>query len=185
MGSSQLGREPGVQQRPLMLIGGEPVAATGGRTISCTDPYSGDDWAEVPDASVEDVDRAVAAARRAFTEGDWASLLPAQRAQLLRRLGDLVAANAQRLAFLQVRENGKLLREMLPGLPGIAAHCYYAAGLAEQVHGATLPVSQPNMMAYTVREPLGVVAAITPWNSPLNLLIWKVAPALAVGNTLV
>ena len=168
-----------------MLIDGEWVDAARELRFACSNPYTGEEWADVAAAAPSDVDRAVLAAQTAFATGQWASSTPAARAGLLRRLGGLVEQHAELLAELQVRENGKLLREMLPGVSAIADHCYYAAGLAECVEGATLPVSQPNMLAYTVREPLGVVAAITPWNSPLNLLIWKLAPALATGNTVV
>jgi aldehyde dehydrogenase (NAD+) len=125
------------------------------------------------------------APRAAFEGGAWPRALPAQRAKWLRRLGELIEREAQELANLQVLENGKLMREVLGQTAGLAAHCHYFAGAAEQLHGHTVPLSVPDMFNYTVREPVGVVAAVTPWNSPLSLLLWKLCPALAAGNTIV
>jgi aldehyde dehydrogenase (NAD+) len=139
----------------------------------------------VPLASETDVDLAVRAARHAFDEGGWPETLPKQRADLLRRLADLIDDNADELALMQVHENGKLITEMGPGVRGLSAHARFCAGLAEQVHGYSVVPSIPNMTAYTTREPVGVVAAVTPWNSPLSLLGWKLFPALAAGCTLV
>ncbi|MGP3637357.1 aldehyde dehydrogenase [Streptomyces sp. 24-1644] len=168
----------------LMLIDGQWVAASGGETFSCLDPYENRSWGRVPAATGQDVDRAVRAARRAFDEDGWSRTPAALRAGLLRKLADLIEEHAEELAVLQVHENGKLLSEMLPAVKGLAAHARYAAGLAENHHGSTLPV-YPGFTAYTVREPVGVIAAITPWNSPLTLLSWKLLPALAAGCTLV
>lgn len=110
---------------------------------------------------------------------------PAGRARLLRNLGGLIEERADDLAHTQVLENGKLIREMQPQTRMLANFCYYYAGLAETFGGETVPVSVPNVINFTVREPIGVVAAITPWNSPLGLLMWKLCPALAAGNTVV
>ncbi len=168
-----------------MYIGGEWVDGVDGETITCTDPFNQAVWATVPRASVVDVDRAVSAARAAFTSAAWSKLRPLQRAQLLRRLAVLIEENAEELAMVQVRENGKLLRELRGQANLMSNHCFYYAGLAEILEGKTTAVSVPDMLNYTVREPLGVVAAITPWNSPLLLMLWKLGPALAAGNTVV
>ncbi len=168
-----------------MLIDGQWVAASGGRTFDSVDPYTGLAWASVPFAGADDVDRAVKAARRAFEQGEWARGTPAYRARLLRKLGELIEADADELSNVQVLENGKLLREVAGQTKGLPAHCYYFAGAAEMLHGHTVSISVPDMFNYTVREPVGVVAAVTPWNSPLSLLFWKLCPALAAGNTLV
>ena len=168
-----------------MFINGEWVDSNSGETITCTDPFNQAPWATVPRATSHDVDNAVMSARRAFNSPEWSSLGPLQRAQLLRNLAQLIETNSAELAHLQVRENGKLLRELLGQAKLMANHCYYYAGLAEVMEGKTTGQSLPDMINYTVREPLGVVAAITPWNSPLLLMLWKLGPALAAGNTIV
>jgi len=171
-------------ERPsAMLIGDSWRQAESGETFRCTDPYSGEEWGLVPKAGAADVDRAVRAAHAAFPA--WSRTPPARRAALLRRLGELVEANAERLATTQVRENGKLLAEMSGGTRSLSADCAFYGTLGETVHGYTIQPSIPNHVAYTRREPIGVIAAITPWNSPLTLLGWKLLPALAAGNTIV
>jgi aldehyde dehydrogenase (NAD+) len=167
-----------------MLIDGTWVDGRGG-AFESIDPFTNRPWATVPAAADVDVDTAVAAARRAFDDNGWSVTTPAHRARLLRRLGDLIEGAAESLARVQIMENGKLVREVLGQTRALAGHCYYFAGIAESVHGYTVPVSVPNMISYTLREPMGVVAAITPWNSPLALLLWKICPALAAGNTVV
>jgi acyl-CoA reductase-like NAD-dependent aldehyde dehydrogenase len=168
-----------------MLIDGEWVPAESGATFSCVNPYTEEDWGQVPASDERDVDRAVRAARRAFDADGWPQTPAARRAGLLRRLGQLVEANADALARQQIRENGKLWGEMRAQSDVLASACHYFAGLAETECGRTLPASHPNVVSYTVREPIGVVGAITPWNSPLLLLAWKLLPALAAGNTVV
>ena len=168
-----------------MFVGGEWVDSADGATITCTDPFNRVPWATVPKATAADVDRAVAAARAAFSDDAWANLRPLQRSQLLRNLADLIEHNSNELANVQVRENGKLLRELLGQARLMSNHCHYYAGLAELLEGTTTAISIPDIFNYTVREPIGVVAAITPWNSPLMLLLWKFGPALAAGNTIV
>ena len=168
-----------------MFIGGEWVDSADGATFTCTDPFNQTTWATVPRAGEEDVNRAVACARAAFEDPTWSSTRPLQRARLLRRLAELIEDNSSELAHVQVRENGKLLRELLGQAKLMADHCYYYAGLAEVLEGKTTALSLPDLLNYTVREPLGVVAAITPWNSPLLLMLWKLGPALAAGNTVV
>ena len=168
-----------------MLIDGEWVTSGSGRTFSCVDPFTEQSWGRIPLADAADVDRAVRAARRAFDAGGWPQTPPAKRAALLRKLAQLITENADALAHRQILENGKLISEMRPGADVLASACFYFSGLAETFHGMSLPVSIPNIVSYTVREPIGVVAAITPWNSPLLLLAWKLFPALAAGNTVV
>jgi aldehyde dehydrogenase (NAD+) len=168
-----------------MLIDGERLASRSGKHFACVDPYTEQAWGQVPEADAADIYAAVKAARRAFDTDGWPQTPPARRAALLRKLADLIAANAEPLALRQVQENGKLWGEMRAGSDVLAAACHYFAGLAETLHGQTIQPSMPNLAAWTVREPVGVVAAITPWNSPLLLLGWKLFPALAAGNTVV
>lgn len=183
--AASLRREPdGLDREYLMLIDGEWSAAKSARTFHCVDPYTERSWGQVPEAEPSDVDRAVLSARRAFDRDGWPQQPAAHRAALLRRLGQLIEAHADALAYQQIRENGKLVSEMRPGIDALARACYYFAGLAETLTGQTLPAA-PGFSTYTVREPIGVVAAITPWNSPLAILGWKLFPALAAGNTVV
>lgn len=167
-----------------LLINGKAIGARSGRTFGPANPYTGEPWAVVPDAGPEDVDDAVAAARAAL-EGDWGETTGFARAALLRRLGDLIGEHAERLARLEVNDSGKLYREMLGQLTGLGGWYHYYAGLADKVEGRQIPAPNPGYLVYTRREPVGVVAAITPWNSPLLLLAWKLAPALAAGCTVV
>ncbi|ALV40013.1 carnitine dehydratase [Pseudarthrobacter sulfonivorans] len=168
-----------------MLIDGAWVQSSSGETFACVDPYDNASWGRVPAATVEDVDRAVRAARRAFDEGGWPQTLPSQRAALLRRFADLLTENADELARGQIHENGKLIGEMTWGALQMGQHAHYVAGLAETIQGRTIESNWPNTAAFTFREPIGVVAMITPWNSPLMLLSWKLFAALAAGNTVV
>lgn len=168
-----------------MLIDGAWVESGSGRVFSCVDPFTAESWGSVPDADSLDVDRAVAAARRAFDSGEWPDLPPAERSAVLRRLAILIDEHAEELACTQVHENGKLITEMLPGTRWLAEQCRFSAALGETVHGDTVNTGLPNMTTYTVREPVGVVGAITPWNSPLGLLGFKLFPALAAGCTVV
>jgi aldehyde dehydrogenase (NAD+) len=167
-----------------MLIGGQATGALTGATFESVNPYTGEPWAVVPDGAPADVDIAVAAARAAL-DGEWGSMSGFARAALLRRLGDLVAADADRLARLEVNDSGKLYREMIGQLNAMGGWYQYFAGLADKIEGRQIPAPNPGYLVYTRREPVGVVAAITPWNSPLLLMTWKVAPALAAGCTVV
>jgi aldehyde dehydrogenase (NAD+) len=177
--------KPGAERAFRMLIGGEWTTGTGKTAFSCVDPFTEEEWGQVPEAAAADVDAAVQAARLAFDSGGWPRTAASFRAALLRRLAGLIETNAERLVRQQIWENGKLISEMSPGIQAVAGYGYFCAGLAESLHGTTVPGALPNFMAYTVREPIGVVAAITPWNSPLTLLGWKLFPALAAGNTVV
>ncbi|HEX4249949.1 MAG TPA: aldehyde dehydrogenase [Pseudonocardia sp.] len=171
-------------ERFQMVIGGKAVDALSGRTFESQNPYTGAAWARVPDGGPEDIDAAVAAARAAL-DGEWGALTGFARAALLRRLGDLVTENADRLARLEVNDSGKLYREMFGQLNALGSWYHYYAGLADKIEGRQIPSPNPNYLVYTRREPVGVVGAITPWNSPLLLMTWKLAPALAAGCTVV
>ncbi len=148
-------------------------------------PFTGTPWAGIPDDGPEAADVAVAAARQAFEQGEWPKLTPTARGKLLVRLAELIAKNADQLAAIETRDNGKLIVETRTQLAYIPEWYRYFGGLADKIEGRVLPIDKPGMFAFTRREPLGVVAAILPWNSPLQLLSWKLAPLLAAGNTVV
>ncbi len=147
---------PALPHFPLM-IDGQRAEAASGRVYETTDPYRGQAWATAADADARDVDRAVAAARRALS-GPWGQLTGFGRARLLRRLGDIIARDADYLAGLETRDTGKLLREMRGQLAAIPEWFYYFAGLADKLEGAAIPSDKPNFLVYTRREPAGVVA---------------------------
>jgi aldehyde dehydrogenase (NAD+) len=165
-------------------IGGKFEDAPAGRMFESINPYSAQPWAQIPESTVEEIDHAVGAARNAFG-GEWSALTGFQRATLMRRLGDLIGENAERLARVEVQDNGKLYREMIGQLNYLPQWYYYFSGLADKIEGRVIPSDKSNFMLYTRREPVGVVGAITPWNSPLMLMTWKLAPALAAGCTFV
>lgn len=167
-----------------MLIGSEWVDAKSGDRFETINPYTGRTWATVPQAAEVDVDLAVARAREAF-EGPWGALTGTARGRLVRRLGELVAEHADELAVLEVTDNGKLLREMAGQLRAIPGWYEYFGGLADKFEGTVPADTKPNIFTYTRNEPLGVVAAILSWNSPLLLLTNKLAPGLAAGCTFV
>lgn len=168
-----------------MIIGGERVAPSEDRWLEVVDPYLQEVWARVPVASPDDVARAVDAARIALVDSPWSSLTPGRRRQALLDYAAVLDAHVEELTTLQVRENGKAIREQFAQTTALGEHLRYFAGLCEQLRGATIPIGVPSTLCYTLREPIGVVGALTPWNSPLSLLMWKLAPALAAGNTLV
>ncbi|HEX6004364.1 MAG TPA: aldehyde dehydrogenase family protein, partial [Burkholderiales bacterium] len=168
-----------------MYIGSDWVEAANGAHFESDNPYTGRPWALIPRGGREDVDRAVEAARKAFTTGEWPKLNASKRGALLRKLGDLIGEKAKVLAEIEVRDNGKLYAEMSAQTAYMAQWYYYYGGLADKIEGAVIPTDKPDTFNYTRYEPLGVVAAIIPWNSPLLLLAWKLAPALAAGNTVV
>lgn len=168
-----------------MCIASEWTGALSGKVFDSLDPATGEAWAQFPDANEDDVDRAVVAANTVFKSAEWRNITATQRGKLLRKLGDLIGQNVETLAQLESRDNGKLIRETRAQVNYLPEFFYYTAGLADKVEGETLPLDKVDMMAYTLREPLGVVAAIIPWNSPLYLTAIKLAPALAAGNTIV
>jgi (Z)-2-((N-methylformamido)methylene)-5-hydroxybutyrolactone dehydrogenase len=171
--------------RYQLHIGGQAVNPQGDDWFETQNPYTGQAWAEIPRGDARDVDAAVQAAHRALTCGPWAEMTATQRGALMRRLGDLIARDADKLAATEVRDNGKLFAEMQAQLAYLPQWFYYYGGLADKVQGSTLPLDKKGYFAYTRHEPIGVVAAITPWNSPLLLATWKIAPALAAGCTVV
>ncbi len=157
----------------------------GESTFESIDPSTGRAWAIMPAATAHDVDRAVRAAHRAFNDSSWANLTATARGALLNRLGDLVAEHSQRLAELETRDTGKIIRETRAQIGYVANYYRYFGGLADKVEGASLPVDKPDMEAFLRREPIGVVAAVVPWNSQLFLSAVKLGPALAAGCTVV
>jgi aldehyde dehydrogenase (NAD+) len=164
-------------------IGGRETAPAGGRTITTDMPHTGAVWAEVARGDAADVAAAVAAAEAALPA--WSGLSASERGRRLLQLADLVVRDAESLAELEVRDNGKLFAEMHGQTRYIAEWFRYFAGLADKLEGAVIPTDKPDMFNFTRHEPLGVVGMITPWNSPLLLLTWKLAPALAAGNVAV
>lgn len=166
-------------------INGQWCAPETGEYFETFDPFTGKPWAKIPRCGSGDVDRAVEAARKAFDKGEWADMHPSRRGQLLQKLADLVEREADRLAAVEVQDNGKLYAEMRGQLGYIPQWYRYFGGLADKIEGSVPPIDKPDMFTYTRKEPVGVVAAITPWNSPLLLTAWKLAPALAAGCTLV
>ncbi|MYZ46260.1 aldehyde dehydrogenase [Propylenella binzhouense] len=171
-------------QRYDLFINNEWVKPASGEWFDSLDPFSGEGWARIPRANREDVDRAVRAAREAG-DGPWAELSPSERGALLHRMGELVEANAQRLAEIESRDNGKLMSEVSGQVRYVAKYFYYYAGLADKIHGLVVPMDKPKVFNFVRYEPMGVVASITPWNSSLLLTAWKLAPALCAGNTAV
>jgi aldehyde dehydrogenase (NAD+) len=166
-------------------IDGQFTDPAAGQWFDTFNPFTGKVWARVAQGDATDVDRAVQAAHRAFTTGPWPQLTASQRGMLLFRLGDLVARDARRLAEIEVRDNGKLIAEMQGQLSYVPNWYYYFGGLADKIQGAVIPLDKKGYFNFTRHEPVGVVAAITAWNSPLLLLAWKLAPALAAGCTVV
>ena len=168
-----------------MYINGEWVNAKDGKTLESVNPSTGKSWAIIPEASEIDVDAAVQSAHRAFTEGPWSKMTATERGKLLRRLADVLAEHSENLGHTETVDTGKLFKETRWQARYISDFFHYYAGLADKVQGDTLPIDKSNMWTITVREPLGVVAAVVPWNSQLFLAAVKIAPALAAGNTVV
>ncbi|WP_240377503.1 aldehyde dehydrogenase [Bacillus piscicola] len=168
-----------------MYINGEWTASSDGQYFESFNPATGQPWCYVAQGTSEDVERAVKAADNAFYNKDWADMTYTKRGHLLRKLGDLLSENVEELAEFETRDNGKLIREMKAQLTYMPEFFYYYAGLADKIQGETLPIDKKDMFVFSEREPLGVVVAITPWNSPLYLTFIKLAPALIAGNTIV
>lgn len=164
-------------------IGGQKTKPASNKWFDTTNPYTGEVWAKIPHANADDVNRAVAAAKTAGEK--WAETKPSQRGRILMKLADLLEAKAAHLAEIEVRDNGKLYAEMLGQTKYIPEWYRYYGGMADKVEGAVIPTDKNAIFNYTRHEPLGVIAMITPWNSPLFLLSFKLAPALAAGNTAV
>ena len=164
-------------------IDGKEVQPSSAEYFDTQDPYTGLTWALVGRCGAADVDAAVSAAARAFQS--WSKLRPSQRGKILRKFADAITANADRLAEIERRDNGKLAAEVNAQVRYLADYFHYYAGLADKVQSAVIPTDKDGVFAYTVYEAKGVVAIITPWNSPLTLTSWKLAPALAAGCTAV
>ena len=161
-------------------------AFTGGTTtFESINPATGKSWAIMPAATAEETSRAVQAADRAFRDPAWAGLTATARGKLLTRLGDLVAANADRLAELETLDTGKIIRETKAQIAYVAEYYRYFGGLADKTEGAHLPIDKSDMEVYVRHEAIGVVAALIPWNSQLFLAAVKLGPALAAGCTVV
>ena len=167
-----------------IYIDGQWVDSETGRTIETLNPENNEVWATVPEASAKDVDRAVKAAQNAF-EVSWANLHPRDRAKYLRSLANQLRDNAEHLGTIETKDTGKIFRETKTQANYIAEYYDYFAGLADKVEGTVVPIDKPNMQVTTTRIPIGVVAAIIPWNSQMLLTAVKLAPALAMGNTVV
>lgn len=175
-----------LREKRKMLIGGEWVESASGKTFPTYNPATGEVLAEVYEADQEDVNRAVEAARKAFEEGPWSRMTAGERSRLLWRLADLIEEHKEELAQLETLNNGKPIRESLYGdIPGTIEHFRYFAGWSTKITGETLPEARRGFFAYTRREPVGVVGQIIPWNFPLLMAAWKLAPALACGNTVI
>ena len=172
-----------IYHQDKLFVGGEWVSPIDGGIVPSIDPSTGQSWATAAFGGKADINRAVAAANEAF-RGPWRKTSPGDRANLLRKLGDLYAANAPRLAELESHDNGMPIRDSRAGIAGHAQYYYYYAGLADQISGRHIPVDS-SVHVYTSRDPVGVVGAITPWNAPLQTVMWKLAPALAAGCTIV
>ena len=153
-----------------------------GKWFDSHDPYLGKPWAQIAEGTAEDMNRAIDAAYKAAWNSEWSAMSASQRGALLRMLGDLIAENAQRLAEVEVRDNGKLMAEMLAQLKYLPNYYYYYGGLADKVEGSVIPIDKPGYFNFTSHEPLGVVGIITPWNFPMTIAAWGFAPALAAGN---
>ena len=167
-----------------MYIGGEWVESSSGKKIETLNPETNKVWATVPEASEADVDKAVKAAQKAF-DGSWSKLHPRERAKFLRNIAEQLRSNAEHLGKIETIDTGKLFKEIKTQATYIAEYYDYYAGLADKVEGTVVPIDKPNMQVTTTRIPIGVIAAIIPWNSQMLLTAVKLAPALAMGNTVV
>jgi len=167
-----------------MLIDGKWVDASDGAAFESVNPATGDVWSTVPEATERDVNAAVEAASRAL-DGPWGAMTPTRRGKCLHRLGDLLAEHSEHLGRIETRDTGKMFKETAWQATYIAEYFHFYAGAADKIHGDTLPIDKPDMFVFTEREPLGVIAAIVPWNSQMFLAATKIGPALAAGNTIV
>ena len=172
------------QMNYRMLIDGAWVDASDGGRFDSLNPATGKIWATVPEATAQDVDRAVKAADAALT-GPWGEMTPTARGKCLRKLGDLLAENSEAIGRVETTDTGKMFKETAWQATYIAEYLHFYAGAADKIHGETLPIDKPDMFVFTNREPIGVVAAVVPWNSQMFLSAVKIGPALAAGNTIV
>ena len=165
-------------------IAGKSVPAADGRTFESTNPTTGKLWGRFAESGRADIDAAVRAAAAAF-EGPWGKLSPTRRGRLMMAWGDRIAEHAETIASLETQQNGKLIAEMRAQANVVKDWLYYYGGLADKIEGRVIPIERASVLNYTLREPLGVIGVIVPWNSPTFLTIMSVAPALAAGNTIV
>jgi aldehyde dehydrogenase (NAD+) len=172
-------------QRYQHYVAGRDLPSASGRTFDAVDPARGAAAFSFAEGEAADVERAVAAAYEAWESGPWSRLAASRRGRLLMRLGDKIGENAERIAEIETRQNGKLYKEMVAQLRTVPDWLYYYGGLADKVEGRVIPLDRQSVLNYTLRESLGVVGVITPWNSPVFLTMMAVAPALAAGNTVV
>ncbi|MBT6121935.1 MAG: aldehyde dehydrogenase [Candidatus Puniceispirillum sp.] len=168
-----------------MLVDGDWIGASDGKTFDSINPSTGQVWARAPEATVADVDMAVRAADRAFNDGPWTKMSPTERGHCLRRLAELLVDQSEQLGHTEALDTGKMLKETRWQAKYIAEFFHFYAGCADKIHGDTLPIDKPDLFVFTDREPLGVIAAVVPWNSQLFLSAVKIGPALAAGNTVV
>lgn len=167
------------------FINGEYVRPCEEMWLDSVDPYLGEPWAQIPRGSAADVDRAVTAASHAMRSGPWATMTASQRGKLMHNLAGLVEREADRLTEIEVRDTGKLYAEMRGQLGYHPEWWRYFGGLADKIQGAVVPIDKPDLLAFTRQEPVGVVAALTAWNSPLLFVAWKCAAAIAAGCSVV
>lgn len=167
-----------------MFINGKWVNSSIGEKIDSVNPYNQEVWATVPQASDDDVDAAVKVAKQTF-ENDWRKVSALERAELLIKLGNLLEKNAEQMAEIESTDNGKVIRETRNQMIFAAKQYRYFAGWADKIYGEVIPIDNQGIFDYTIREPYGVSALITAWNSPISLLANKLAPAIAAGNTVV
>lgn len=168
-----------------MYIEGAFTNGHAGQVMTSQNPATGEDWATFACAAPQDVDRAVAAARRVLDDPAWRDMTQTQRGKLLYRLGDLIEKNAAELGLIETTDSGKLLAETATQTGYVGDYYRYYAGLADKIEGAVLPIDKPDMHVFTRREPIGVVAAIVPWNAQMFLTATKLGPALAAGCAVV
>jgi len=167
-----------------MLIGGQWVSASDGSTFDSVNPATGEVWARISAATEKDVNAAVDAAEAAL-HGEWGAMTPTQRGKCLHQLGDLLAENSEHLGRIETQDTGKMFKETAWQATYIAEYLHFFGGAADKIRGDTLPIDKPDMFVFTEREPLGVIAAVVPWNSQMFLSATKIGPALAAGNTIV
>jgi (Z)-2-((N-methylformamido)methylene)-5-hydroxybutyrolactone dehydrogenase len=171
-------------KRYQLFIDNESVDPQSGTWFESHDPFSGEAWAEIPRGNAADADLAVAAATKAFA-GPWSKISASDRGMLLYQLGALIDRDAEHLASIESRDNGKMMKDVLGQIKYMAKYYRYFGGLADKIQGAVVPIDRPNVLNLIRYEPMGVVLSITPWNSSLPLTTWKAAPALCAGNTMV
>ena len=167
-----------------LYINGKFIDSSSNKTFESINPATEEPWATIAEAQSQDVNNAVEAAHNAF-HGEWSSFLPNKRGEFLRSIGDQLKQNAELLGTIETRDTGKMFKETKFQANYIAEFYYYYAGLADKIEGSTLPIDKPDMQVFTSREPVGVVAAVIPWNSQQLLSAIKLAPALAMGNTII